>query len=300
MKSTFGQSDPIDGVAINVHEPRLAFDRFSLARQFVERNAALFDGGDHRRHLIKIAAEFLKRGANVAFIEWRAPARSSMTSPSRSCVLGCYPEHQRPRIFLVLAHEQILNFGSASEGEKEQAGRDRIERAAMADFLDLQTPPHERDDIVRCHALRPCRRAERRQELQLRLTSHNASFSTIFFFHFGKRPAHACAGGEGVAAATKLLANRADIDRFVFRAHADAHFAIGQFLEKDGHDHALNGAQMIDQAFVVFRHHAEIGGGLRLRLKLATLPSRIESHRAEQFAQQLDAAARIIFVKLAG
>ena len=52
----FRRSDPIDRVAIDVHQARFALDHFSLARQFVERHAALFDRRNHRRHLVKIAA----------------------------------------------------------------------------------------------------------------------------------------------------------------------------------------------------------------------------------------------------
>src|SRR5687767_12922706 len=31
----FGRGDPLDGIAINMHQPRLALDRFALPRQFV-------------------------------------------------------------------------------------------------------------------------------------------------------------------------------------------------------------------------------------------------------------------------
>src|SRR5947208_6924114 len=55
-------------------------------------------------------------------------------------------------------------------------------------------------------------------------------------------------GREDMAATAKLRANGADIDRFIFRAHTDAYFSIGQFFEENCNDHTLNGAQMIDQA----------------------------------------------------
>ena len=77
------------------------------------------------------------------------------------------------------------------------------------------------------------------------------------FLYIRQRPANACSGGEHVAATTKLLANRADIDGFIFRAHANAHFSIGQFFEENCHDHAANSPQMIDQPLVVFRNYAE-------------------------------------------
>src|SRR5207249_3117156 len=58
------QRNPVDGVAINVDKARFALDHFSLACQFVERYAPVFFRGNHRRHLIKIAPEFLERYAN--------------------------------------------------------------------------------------------------------------------------------------------------------------------------------------------------------------------------------------------
>ena len=39
-----GEGDPINRVAINVDEPRLALDHFSLPRQFIKWNATVFDG----------------------------------------------------------------------------------------------------------------------------------------------------------------------------------------------------------------------------------------------------------------
>jgi hypothetical protein len=39
-------------------------------------------------------------------------------------------------------------------------------------------------------------------------------------------PGHARTGGENVTTTAKLFANCADIDRFIFRAHANAHFSI--------------------------------------------------------------------------
>ena len=60
----FGRCDAVDRVAIDVDEARLALDHFSLARQFVERHAALLDRRNHWRHLVEIAAEFFERRAD--------------------------------------------------------------------------------------------------------------------------------------------------------------------------------------------------------------------------------------------
>src|ERR1700746_3338707 len=64
--------------------------------------------------------------------------------------------------------------------------------------------------------------------------------------------------GQCVPAAAEFLANRADIDRFIFRTHADAHFVVSQFFKEDRNDNAANCPEMIDQSFVVFGENREI------------------------------------------
>src|SRR2546430_8048871 len=66
-----GQRYLIDAVAINMNETRLAFDHFSLTREFVERHAALLFRRDHRRHLVKIAAKLVESGANFFLAKLR-------------------------------------------------------------------------------------------------------------------------------------------------------------------------------------------------------------------------------------
>src|SRR5436305_9327505 len=80
-------------------------------------------------------------------------------------------------------------------------------------------------------------------------------------FDFGKTSANARAGSQCMSAAAEFLANSANIDRFVFRTHAHAHFAISKFFKKDGHDHAANCPEMIDQTFVVFGKDTQLCGG---------------------------------------
>src|SRR5438067_2192921 len=82
-----------------------------------------------------------------------------------------------------------------------------------------------------------------------------------FLFHFCQCAAHTCARRQLVPAAAELLANRANIGRVRFRAHADAHFPIDQFLEEDRDDNALNRAQMVDQPLVVLRFRVQFRRG---------------------------------------
>src|SRR5260370_17385225 len=64
----FGKSDAINRVAINMDEPGFPLDYFSLPSQFIKWDAAVFDGRNHGRHLVKIAAKLFKGGANLIFI----------------------------------------------------------------------------------------------------------------------------------------------------------------------------------------------------------------------------------------
>src|SRR4029079_10124738 len=64
-KIDFRRGNTIDAVAVDVNEARLALDHLSLSRQFVERNAALLDGRNHRWHLIKIAPVFVESRADI-------------------------------------------------------------------------------------------------------------------------------------------------------------------------------------------------------------------------------------------
>src|SRR5215472_1466333 len=72
------------------------------------------------------------------------------------------------------------------------------------------------------------------------------NFLQNLFFDLGKASANTRARGQCVPAPAEFLANRADIDGFVFRTHADADFAISQFFKKDGDDDAVNCPEMID------------------------------------------------------
>ena len=66
--------------------------------------------------------------------------------------VGRHAERHRADVFLVLGHEQILDLRAASEDDEEQAGGERIERAAVADFFGVEPAADDGDDVVRGHA----------------------------------------------------------------------------------------------------------------------------------------------------
>ena len=151
-KIDFGKCDPVDRVAINVDQAWLALDHFSLARELVQRHAAMLFCGNHWRHLIEIAPELFKCGANAIFIDLRDRSLLNHLSLTILCV-GRDAEHEFSDVLLIFAHEQILDLCAASHGDQEQARRCRIERAAMADSPNLELASDQRHDVVRSHAL---------------------------------------------------------------------------------------------------------------------------------------------------
>ena len=127
-----------------------AFDDLAFAGEFVERHAVLLDGGNHRRHLSEFAGEGIeslvdfrqgKRGHGFAFEHFALPVLGA----------GGRPERDGADVFLVLAHQQILDLGGAPDDQHEQAGGHRIERAAVADFLGVQRPAGDGHHVVRRH-----------------------------------------------------------------------------------------------------------------------------------------------------
>jgi hypothetical protein len=109
--------DSIQTVTIDMNEARLALDHFSLARQFIERHTAMLFCRDHWRQLIEIAAKFFKGVANLNLIErWHVALINDFALSILRA--GCHAEQKGPSIFLVFAHQQILNFRPASKREQ--------------------------------------------------------------------------------------------------------------------------------------------------------------------------------------
>ena len=65
------------------------------------------------------------------------------------------------------------------------------------------------------------------------------------------RACHASTSCKGVAAATELPANLAYANTFVFRARTDTNLSGVEFLKEDRDMDALDGAEVIDEAFTV-------------------------------------------------
>src|SRR5437762_13119478 len=108
-KIDLGKEYSINCVPVDMHQARLAFDHFSLTRQFVQLDSTMFFGRNHRWYLVEIAPELFKCGANLVFVQGRHGSLLDYLSLS-ILRIGCYPKHKCSGVLLVFAHEQILNL----------------------------------------------------------------------------------------------------------------------------------------------------------------------------------------------
>src|SRR6266404_6171701 len=149
-KIDFRERNSLNAVAIHVDEAWLTLNDATLPCQFVKRNACVLFRRDHRGQLIKVAPEFFERCADGGLTDPRHVAliHDFTFSILRACRDS---ECERTGIFLILAHEQILDFGSTSDRQEKQAGSNRVECSAVAHFSDLEPPADQCDNIMRSH-----------------------------------------------------------------------------------------------------------------------------------------------------
>lgn len=132
-------------------EAGFALDFFALASKFVKGDAVFFDSGNHRWGLVEVAAEGGEGGFDLvvgvigdwAFFEDGAVGVLG---------IGDLAEAEGADVFLVFAHEEVLDFGAAADGEEEEAGGEGVEGAAVADFFGFEDAAAESDDVVGGHA----------------------------------------------------------------------------------------------------------------------------------------------------
>ena len=134
-----------------MNEAWLAFNGLALTRELVEWHTIFLDGADHRRRLIKIAMVFGER--RIQLIAGKIGDRPGFDDLSVGVLaVRDLTEAQRADILLVLAHEEVLDFCSSADGDDQETCRERVERAAVADFFGVQRTAGYRHDIVGCHA----------------------------------------------------------------------------------------------------------------------------------------------------
>ena len=126
-----------EAVVEDVHETRLADDFDSLAREFVERDSALFLCGNHRRDLLQVAD---KRGGSLVQLverERRDGKRGGDFAVHVVAVRG-FAEFDVALIDLVVGHQLLGQLRATAQHDDEQAGGVGVERAAVADLSDVE------------------------------------------------------------------------------------------------------------------------------------------------------------------
>ena len=144
--------DAGDFTIVNAHEARFALHDLALAGEFVEGDAIDLHGADHRRDLVKIAAELVEGGLDVRAGEVRHGLLLEDFALGILRVRGG-SERECAGVFLVLAHEEVLNARGIADDEDEHAGGHRVQRAAVADFFGVEAAARHGHHVMRGHFL---------------------------------------------------------------------------------------------------------------------------------------------------
>ena len=121
---------------------------FALARQLVRANAADFLGGELRRHLLQRSDERRHERREVEVLDVHF-IRLAGRLAGRIVRVGGPSELDDAFVRLFHPHQIGLQPRRFADAEHEQARGQRIERAGVADLLDLRAPPELFDGIVR-------------------------------------------------------------------------------------------------------------------------------------------------------
>ena len=139
----------VDPHRIDVHEARVAGDLLALAGHLVKGDAADLDRGNHRRDLEDVAGEI---GTDDGFERLaRDAGRIGAAGALALGVLrvGAGAEAEHALVDLVAAHHGLRSERGLADEDREKAGRLRIERAAVADLLELEHAADGHHDVAR-------------------------------------------------------------------------------------------------------------------------------------------------------
>ena len=215
-----------------------------------------------------------------------------------------FAEFDRAFINLVVGHQFFGKLGAAAEDDDEQAGGVRIERAAMADFLDAETGggwrPRRRAKsgrrVYRSGSRRPRIKFEHRKFLRVEeRTGYFARVQRLFdggdhlALHGERFAGNARARGGAMAAAAKLRGDFVHVHLVAFGAQADARQVRFHFLEHAGDDDRLDGADVVNQTLRVVGFRAGAGEVRFLQPEIGDL---VVVRQAEMVVNVLAAAAR--------
>ena len=118
-------------VDLDLH--RFQLHRFFLARQFVRRAAVNFLRGIGRRHLQKTADALRSEPFDFRAIDLRGRVRTERRAIGVVGVRG-ETEAERGVVAFAASHIKLRKARGAAEQQHQDAGRQRVQRAKMADL----------------------------------------------------------------------------------------------------------------------------------------------------------------------
>ena len=146
----FGEVDVVDGVVGDVNRAWLAFDHLSLSGKFVEWHTILFDRGDHGWDLLEGTCVFFKGVINVLIGE--VGDGFSFLNITFLVLRGCGDaEGERAFVFLVFAHEEVLDFCGFADDKHEESCCHRVKGAAVTNFFKLELSAADGNGIMGGH-----------------------------------------------------------------------------------------------------------------------------------------------------
>src|SRR5215467_1127318 len=136
-KIDFRQANCLNLVRVNVDKPRLPFNDFSLPGQLIERNTLPLDSRYHRGSLIKISMVLREGCLNLRMR--KAGNRTGRKDCSFPILRIChFAKLDRSHVFLIFAHQEILDLRSATNYDQKQPGREGIQGTTMTNLLRLK------------------------------------------------------------------------------------------------------------------------------------------------------------------
>ncbi|MES2550939.1 MAG: hypothetical protein V4630_14780 [Pseudomonadota bacterium] len=140
----------LDLVVIHADKAWLALHFFALTCKFIQRHTTDLDGADHRWRLVEIAFETIEGVFDFGISQGRHFALHQNFTFTILCARR-RTQSEGSRVFLVLAHQQILQLRARADDQDQHAGSHGIQRAAVPDFFRIQATARDRHHIVGGH-----------------------------------------------------------------------------------------------------------------------------------------------------
>ena len=135
-----------------MNHTRLAFDRLTLASQFVELLPIYLLGRKHRRRLVLVTHKSRHLFFDIRLCQLRHRLRLNDLAIG-ILRISRFTKLHGASVFLIHAHQKLRDLGRLTDEDQQQACRHWIERAGMTNLLNPKHAAHARNDIVGSHPL---------------------------------------------------------------------------------------------------------------------------------------------------